>query len=234
MLRCAPGDTLAHRLDPRAKLGFQFGLAIAAAARPDPVWIGGLVLLASGTLAAGRVSPLSVVRSYRVVLLVLAFAPLLAGVTLGQPWFRVEPAVQSIWAVGRVVPILLVSAVYVRTTPIRETRAAIQWFIPGRVGRLFGVGVSLVFRLVPAIAQDVRTVRGAMAVRLGAERSVLDQARRIGVRGLQRSFLRADRLSLALRARCFAWNPTLPELHWSRLDAPVLVLSATLALSVLL
>jgi biotin transport system permease protein len=46
-----------------------------------------------------------------------------------------------------------------------------------------------------------------------------------------RSLARADRLSLALRARCFAYNPTLPALRFSRLDYPVLALSVGLALT---
>lgn len=233
MLRYAPGSTLAHRLDPRTKLGLQFGLATAAAAHPDPIWFAGLTTVGGLALLIGRVSPLTVFRAYRFVLLVLATGPLIAGLTLGPPWFRVEPAVRSVWAVGRVVPILLVSAVYVRTTPVRETRAAIQWVLPGRVGQLFGVGVSLVFRLVPAILGDVRRVQDALAARVGSERSVLDRARRLGVRSLQQSFLRADRLSLALRARCFSWNPTLPELNFSWFDYPVLVVSVVLALSIL-
>lgn len=234
MLRYGAGDTLAHRLDPRTKLLFQFGLAIAAAARPTPAWVLGLTLVGALTLLAGRVSPLVVGRAYRVVLVVLAAGPLLAGVALGPPWFRVEPAIDSVWAVGRVVPVLLVSAVYVRTTPVRETRAAIQWLLPGRIGRVLGVGVSLLFRLLPAISRDVRTVQEAMAARLGSERSVFDRARRIGVRSLQQSFLRADRLALALRARCFAWNPTLPPLSFARTDYPVLAMGVTLGLSPLL
>jgi biotin transport system permease protein len=231
MLRYRPGETFVHGLDPRAKLCFQFGLAIAAAANPTPAWVLGLTLVGGLTLAAGRVSPLSVVRSYRALLVVLALGPLFGGVALGPPWFRVGPAVDSLWAVGRVVPVLLVSAVYVWTTPIRETRAAIQWLVPGRVGRLFGVGVSLVFRLLPAIRGDVARVREAMTVRLGSERSVFDRARRLGVRGLQQSFLRADRLSLALRARCFAWNPTLPDLRLSLADYVVIEVGLLLAVS---
>ncbi|MFB6233251.1 MAG: energy-coupling factor transporter transmembrane protein EcfT, partial [Haloarculaceae archaeon] len=41
----------------------------------------------------------------------------------------------------------------------------------------------------------------------------------------------ADRLAVALRARCFAYNPTLPPLSFSRIDYPVLGLAAALALS---
>jgi len=233
MLRYTPGDSFAHRLDPRSKLVFQFGLALAAATQ-EPVWLFWLIALGGLTLVAGRVSPLAVARHYRVVLLVLATGPLLGGLTLGDPWFRVAGAVDSLWSVSRVVPVLLVSAVYVRTTPARETRAAIQWLLPGRVGRLLGIGVSMLFRLAPAVRGDIVRTNTAMQARLGSQRSVLDRARRLGVRGLQRSFLRADRLSLALRARCFAWNPTLPRLELSLSDLIVAEIGLLLAVTPLL
>ncbi|MFC6728485.1 energy-coupling factor transporter transmembrane protein EcfT, partial [Natronoarchaeum mannanilyticum] len=55
-----------------------------------------------------------------------------------------------------------------------------------------------------------------------------------GVRGVDRTFRRADRLAVALQARCFAWNPTLPTLSFGTRDAPVLALAVGLAISPLL
>jgi biotin transport system permease protein len=52
--------------------------------------------------------------------------------------------------------------------------------------------------------------------------------------GLSRAFGRADRLALALRARCLAWNPTLPALSFSRRDLLGGVLGLGLAVSVVL
>jgi hypothetical protein len=43
---------------------------------------------------------------------------------------------------------------------------------------------------------------------------------------LVRAFSRSDQLAVALQARCFAWNPTLPRLRFGRLDAAVWLLSA--------
>ena len=234
MLTYEPGDSLAHGLDPRAKLAVQFGLAVAVVAYPTArgFAVGGAVALAA--LAAGRLSPLSVVRAYWPVFLFLAVGPLVGGAALGEPWFRVGRAVESLRSVARVVPVVFVGAVYVRTTPVRETRAAIQLVVPGKVGRLFGVGVGLVFRLFPVVLSDLRATRRAVHARAGQRRPLRDRVRRILTRGLQRSFLRADRLSLALRARCFAWNPTLPALAFRRRDYPAAALGAALAASPLL
>lgn len=230
MLSYRPGETLAHGLDPRAKLGFQAGFAVAALAADSPAWLGAVYAVGALALAAARLSPLTVARDYRVVLAVLGFAPLLAGVALGPPWFRLDPAARSAFAVSRVPPVLAVSAAYVRTTPVRETRAALQRSIPGRPGQLLGVGVGLVFRFFPLVVDDLLTARAALWARAGQRRPPWTQARILAVRGLDRTLARADRLTLALQARCFAWNPTLPALRYRRRD--YLVTAAGLALAV--
>lgn len=231
MMRYAPGTTVAHGLDPRSKLAFQAGFAIAAFAATSVAWLAAVYALAALALVAGRCSPVRVARDYRVVLAVLALAPVVAGVALGPPWIRPGPALDSLFAVLRVPPVIAVAAVYVRTTPVRDTRAAVQWLVPGRAGQLLGVGVSLVVRFVPLVVQDLRDVRTAMAARGGDRRPVTDRARRLFVRGLERAVARADRLAVALRARCFAWNPTLPELAFCRADYAVLGLGVALAVT---
>lgn len=231
MLTYEPGDSLAHGLDPRAKLAFQFGVAIAIFASPTPAMFGFVGTLALAALAAGRLSPLRVVRVYWPVFLFLAFGPILGGLTLGAPWFRVADAMDSLRSVARVVPVLFVSAVYVRSTPVRETRAAIQRLVPGRVGRLFGVGTGLVFRFFPVVLSDLRSVRTAVRARGGDQRSLRDRVERILAMGLQRTLLRADRLTFALQARCFAWNPTLPPLRFRRRDYLVAALGLALAVA---
>jgi len=107
----------------------------------------------------------------------------------------------------RVLLILLVSAAYVRSTPVRDSRAAIQRTIPGKPGQLLGIGVALVFRFLPVLQGDLRTIREAMAAETRNRTGAVDRASTIGILGLTRAFDRADRLSLALQARCFAWNP---------------------------
>ena len=49
MLNYRPGDGLAHRLDPRSKLAFQAGFAVAVFARPTPAWLAAMTALAKLT-----------------------------------------------------------------------------------------------------------------------------------------------------------------------------------------
>lgn len=234
MITYEPGETLAHRLDPRSKLAFQFGFAIAAVAVATPRGLATTFALALVALAAAGLSPLRALRAYWFVLAVLALGPILAGLTPGPPWFRAAPAVDSLQSVLRIVPILLVSAAFVRSTPVRDVRAAIQRTVPGRPGRLLGVGVGLTIRFVPVLRADVATVRDAVAARAGDARPVHRRAGHVAVLSVRRALARADALSLALRARCFAYNPTLPTLRFRAIDLPVIGLSVALAVSPLL
>lgn len=229
MLTYRSGETLAHRLDARSKLACQFGFAVAAFVGPTPRRLAALAAVAAVALLAGRLSPLRVARSYRFVLGILLLSPLSAVVALTPPYIDLTRAVGPLLAITRVVLVLVVAGVYVRTTPVRETRAVIQRYVPGRTGQGLGVGVALTFRFLPVLRRDLRSVRDAIAARGGETRSVVDRAKRIAVVGLARALDRSDRLSLALRARCFAWNPTPPEMAISARDYPVLALGAALA-----
>ena len=220
-LSYVPGDSLAHRLDPRSKLLVQVGFAAAAYAYTTPRGLAALTLLAVGwlRLAGGGARD---VWSYRFALPVLALAPLVAGATLGAPWFRPERAATTGLASYRVLLVLVVGAGYVRSTPVRESRAALQRAVPGRAGRFLGVGVALVFRFLPLLKRDLLTAREAVRARGGGSLPVRDRMRLVAVAGVNRAFERADRLGTALNARCFAWNPTLPRLAFGRADAVAL------------
>ena len=234
MLTYTPGDSLAHRLDPRTKLLLQVAFVATAFAHTTPRGLAVLTVVTAGLLALARVSVRTTLWEFRYALPLLVVGPLVSGATLGAPWFVVGEAVETALASYRVVLALLVSAIYVRTTSPRESRAAIQHTVPGRAGQFLGMGVALVFRFLPVLQSDLGRIREAMAARLGDERPVRERMQFVATAGLNRAFRRADTLALALQARCLAWNPTLPELRFSRLDGPAIALAAVLAVSALL
>ncbi|MFB6106029.1 MAG: energy-coupling factor transporter transmembrane protein EcfT [Halobacteriaceae archaeon] len=228
-----PGSALAHRLDPRTKLAVQFAFAAAAMAHTTPLGLTVLTVVALGALRAAATPLRTALAAYRPFYPVLALAPLLEGARLSAPWFVPADAVVPALSGYRVVLVLLVGAAYVRSTPVRASRAAIEWVVPGRVGTFLGTGVAFVLRFLPVLRRDLRTIRRATHARLGTERSLVERVRIVGVTGLRRAFRRADGLGLALRARCFSWNPTLPPLAFGRVDALGLALAAALTVAAL-
>lgn len=220
MLTYAAGETLAHRMDPRTKLAAQAAFAAAAFANTTPQGLVGLSALVVGMLAGGRVSPRWALWELRYVLPFLVAAPVVTAVVLEPPWFDLAAARTPTLAAARTLLVLLVAAAYVRTTPVRDTRAAIQRHVPGRPGQFLGAGTAIVLRYLALLEGDLRGLRDAMRARLGDERPLRDRVRLVAVGGLNRSFERSDRLALALRARCFAWNPTLPALRFGPVDLP--------------
>lgn len=223
-----PGSSPAHRLNPRSKLAVQVGFVAAAYAYTDPVGLVVMTAVTGGLLAGAQTSPLRTVREYRFVLPLLVAVPLLEGLTFGAPWFAVDEAAGPAMASYRILLVLLVTAAYVRTTPVRDSRAAIQWLVPGKVGQFLGMGASFVFRFLPVLQADLRRIRDAHGARLGAERSVPERMRLLVVAAFNRAFARSDRFALALQARCFSWNPTLPALRFTRPDAVALAFAGGL------
>lgn len=229
-----PGRSLAHDLDPRSKLAVQVGFVAAAFAYTTPR---GLVALTGVTglfLLAARTSPLAALQEVRLVLPLLAGAPIVEGLALGAPWFVVSDAVPPALASYRVLLVLFVSAAYVRTTPVRHSRAAIQRIAPGKPGQFLATGIASVFRFLPVLQADVGRIRDAQRARLGTERGTVERMQLLFVTAFNRALERADRFALALRARCFSWNPTLPALRFTWRDGPALGLAAGLAGAALL
>jgi len=234
MLRYEPGATFAHALDPRTKLAVQAGFAVAAFAYTTPRGLAVLSVLALAALAASRRSPLAAIYDLRVALPILLAAPVLEALTLGSPWFSLAQARFPALASYRVLLLLFVSAAYVYTTPARDSRAAVQWLVPGKPGRFLGLGVAAVFRFLPVLIADLKRARAAMQARLGTERPLAERIRIVATAGLRRVDARADALALALQVRCVAWNPTLPRLAFGPRDVPALALAVALAASPLL
>lgn len=228
MLSYEPGESIAHRLDPRAKLAVQVGFALAAFSHTDPRGLAIGTVLAGIVLAVAELPPQVAVWEVRYALPFVLAGPLLAAFSPAPPWIVPTEAIAPALASYRVLLVLVVSVAYVRTTPVRDSRAAIQRLLPGRLGRLCGVGVALVFRFLPVVLADLSRARAAMRARLGSERSLAERMKLVAIAGVRRANGRADRLAVALRARCFAWNPTLPALQFAVLDGPALAFALAL------
>lgn len=229
MLTYEPGNSVGHRLDARSKLLVQAAFAAAAFAHTDPVGLAVLTGLVVPLLALASTTPRVVFVEYRGLLPFLAAAPAIESLRWGAPWVDPAAAVDPALAAFRTVLLLALVAAYVRTTPVRESEAAVARIVPGKPGRLLGLGVGLVFRFLPVLQADLARTREAMAARLGDERPLRDRVQIVATAGLTRALSRTDRLAVALRARCLSWNPTPPPTTVGRDDALALALATALA-----
>ena len=218
MLAYAPGDTLVHRLDPRTKLGVQVAFVAAAFAHTTPSGLLVLTVLALGVLGAAGLRPRTALVEVRAVVPLLVAGPVIEAARFGSPWLVPADAVAPALASYRTLLLLALALAYVRTTPVRHSEAAVAWALPGRPGRLAALGVGLVFRFLPLLQADVARVRQASNARLGSERPLRDRIRLVVSAGLGRALGRADRLAVAMRARCLSWDPTRPEVRAGRTD----------------
>ena len=222
-LSYVPGDSLAHRLDPRAKLVVQAGFTAAVYATHSPH---GLLLatpLAVGCLWAAD-GGIGDIWAFRFAMPMLLVAPIAAGVTVGDPWIQPDRTATTALASYRVGLILVVAAAYVRSTTVRESRAAVQHTVPGRPGAALGLGVALVFRALPLLIADLHRAREAVHARGGSASPIHRRMRAVATVGVRRTLSRADRLGTAMAARCLSWNPTLPALGFGRADVFALAL----------
>lgn len=221
-------ESVLSRLDPRVKLGCQAGLALAAFVHSTPRGLAVVTALVAAGLLIARLSLVEILRPYVFLAPFLVAGPLLEAVEFGAPWIDLAAAVDPALASYRTLLLLVVGALYVHTTAVRESEAAIQRLVPTKFGRLLAIAVSLVLRFLPLIRRELERTRDAIRARLGDERPLSDRIQRLVTTALARTFGRADRLALALRSRCLSWNPTLPRLRLSTLDVPFLLLTLAL------
>lgn len=233
-LSYVPGESAVHRLDARTKLLVQFVVALLAftwTSQHSLTVVWGIVVLGA---IGGRLHPRALVTGYSLPFALLAIGVGVRTLSFGPPWVDIPEGLVALEHSLHVAAVLVASAVYVRTTPVSETQAAITRLVPGKPGQLLAAGTSFILRFLPVLLDDLQTARTAQWARLGDTRPLRKRMQTVAIAGLNRAFGRADRFSLALKARCFAWNPTPPPMTFRGRDwivsiVALVVLGAALA-----
>ena len=249
------GDSLLHRLDPRAKFVAVSALAVALFVRDS---FAALAVYAAVAILACVLSGVPFAWFWR------AFRPLLwlVGLTFvaqvvfapGEPFFSfgfVHLSRRGLELAAflslRLVVLVLFGSVMTLTTPSIALTDGLAWL--GRPLRRLRVPtdelalmVTIALRFIPTLLVELDTIMRAQRAR-GAD------FRRGGLRERTRSlvpvlvplfvlsFRRADELALAMEARCYrpgAVRTRLHPLRAGRADAAVLVVTATVIAAALL
>ena len=202
-----PGDTLAHRLDPRTKLLATVLYIIAIFLAKGPIAYGVLILTLIVSVRISRVGARALFRGLKPVLFIIAFTAVLnlfytPGTVIAQFWiFHVtrEGVITAIAMMLRISLLIMGTFLLTYTTsPIRLTDG-----LEDLLGPLKKLGVpvhelammmSIALRFIPTLIEETDKIMSAQRAR------------------------RADELATAMECRCYHGGEGRTKLHVLRYE----------------
>ena len=224
-----PGTSLLHKLDARFKIVFLILISLTSLSGGF-AGLGILTCLLTTLILHSRLplkSGLKELRFFLLLLLLILFARMIT--TPGAALIEINSyaitrpgLISGALICWRLTIIALMGFLFVFTAPPSEIKAAVQWFlkpfgfIPGkRIATMMG----LIARFVPVILNQAKETVDAQRARcVENRRNPLSRLIRLGIPLIRRTFAQADKMTLAMEARCYVENRTDPELSAKRLD----------------
>ena len=229
------GTSLLHKLDVRFKLFFLILLSLISLG-------GGFQRLGilSGLMTVLIVNSRLPVKSglkelrYFLVLLVLILGVRMlttpGAVLMEIEFFTItQPGlISGVLICWRLIIIVLLGFLFIFTTPSTEIKAAVQWFfkpVPSVPGKRIATMMGLTARFVPVILNQTKETAEAQRARCVENRkNPLYRLTRLGIPLIRRTFEQADKLIVAMEARCYSEDRTDPTLSATRIDWITLVI----------
>lgn len=235
-----PGQSLLHRLDPRTKQALILGLSVVS------VW-GGVSFLSivSITLAvlfwSAHFKLFQLFREIRYFLFFLLFVFIVRAVTLDEDWMptvSTAAAAEGLLVCWRLLVVVLMGILLMATTRIAHIRAALVWFmkpVPFVDEKMMATMVGLVVRFLPVIFAQASEISDAQRARgIEGRKNPFVRLVKFSIPLFRRVFWGADELSVAMQARCYCEDRTLPELSFGRWDGLAMGSGVLLCLAVLI
>jgi len=218
-----PGNSLLHRMDVRFKIVFVILISLASLKARGL----GLFMLTSvlmmGLIHAG-LHLKSVLKPLRYVFFFLLFV--FMARSLSVPGSSViefksisvtrEGLFDGAMVCWRWVVVIMTGLSLILTTRPSEIRAAVEWSlnpVPLIPGKRMATMMSLIVRFVPVIFEQAGETLAAQRARCVENRkNPVYRLKVFGIPLMRRIFERADKLALAMEARCYSENRTSPRL----------------------
>ncbi len=219
-----PGHSLPHSLDPRTKQLLLMGLS-AASLGGGPIFLATLtgvlgVCFALAGLRIGRL--MSEIRYFLLFLLFVFGVRTLAFDSGWTPTISAGSVNTALLVCWRLLLVVLMGVLLMATTRTAHIRAALVWFlkpIPLINEKTAATMVGLVVRFIPVILFQALEISDAQRARCVQQRkNPLRRLTRFTTALLRRVFSSADELAVAMQARCYHEDRTLPDLFFSRRD----------------
>lgn len=221
-----PGTSLAHRLDPRVKLGFFVVVMLVAGCWSDPIFLGGFFFLLALLCRASRIPGRVVTSLLKTLLPVLVayflfnlffkphpnpyvlFYVIPPGVFRYAAFVSLQAVVWSVGAVFRFLIILLTVRLILLVTPVRDVvLCLVKLGLPAEFGVALGIG----FGYIPVLIDENRKIREALQSRAW-EFEHRNPFRRMTallrmlVPTLVNAMRRANAIAMAIEAKGFSHN----------------------------
>ena len=235
------GTSVLHQLDARFKLVFLVMLSfVSLKAQGAALAILTITLLALMINAGQTVKSLLTLLRYVIIFLVLIFIAR-ALATPGATLFEYKTVTVTregihggMLVCWRLMLVILIGLAFVTTTRTPEVKAAVEWFlspVPLVPARRVSIMMSLVVRFIPVILDQAKETADAQRAR-GVEnrKNPLYRLTKLLIPLMRRTFERADKLALAMEARCYTENRTDPDLSSTPRDWIALVVVGCLCI----
>ena len=245
-----PGNTLAHRLDPRTKLTVTVLYIVALFSAHSVYAYAALILTLLVSVRVSRVGAKALLRGLKPVLFIIAFTAILnlfytPGVELVHFWiFRitVEGVRTAVTMMARITLLIMGTFLLTYTTsPIHLTDGLESLLGPLKKLRLpvheLAMMMSIALRFIPTLIEETDKIMSAQKAR-GADfesGSIFQRAKALVpllVPLFVSAFRRADELATAMECRCYHGGDgrtKLHELHYAARDYLVLLYYLALA-----
>ena len=250
-----PGNTLAHRLDPRTKLTVTVLYIVALFSAHSVYAYAALILTLLVSVRVSRVGAKALLRGLKPVLFIIAFTAILnlfytPGVELVHFWiFRitVEGVRTAVTMMARITLLIMGTFLLTYTTsPIHLTDGLESLLGPLKKLRLpvheLAMMMSIALRFIPTLIEETDKIMSAQKAR-GADfesGSIFQRAKAL-VPLLVPLFVsacrRADELATAMECRCYHGGDgrtKLHELHYAARDYLVLLYYLALAVGIMI
>jgi biotin transport system permease protein len=245
-LHYRPGTSLLHGLDVRCKLVCLCILGMALA-RAGALPLSANTLLLAILVRCAGLSPRKDFRGLGLFFVLLGCIFLSRALfTEGEIALDLLPGlaitrqglVQGTLVVWRFFLVMVLGVLFAATTRPSLVKGGAQWlisFLPFVPAPRVAVMVSLFLRFLPMLLSRFQEVSLAQQARLGnLQRNPARRLSRLAVPMIRRTFLSADRLTLAMEARCFSETRTDPEFVRSGREGLALGVCLGLAAAMLL
>lgn len=224
-----PGRSVPHRLDARFKL-VSLAMVNLALLRADFPALAGLTALLLATIGHMGLPLRAFTREMRYFALLLLVVLLVRAVSTSGTALLSAAGVavtrEGLAAGGlicwRLAGIVLAGFIFIAATRPAEVRGAVIWLlapIPWVPEQRAGTMLSLLVRFIPLILEQARETRDAQRARcVECRKNPATRLSVLAVALLRRIFEDADRLVVAMEARCYTEARTPPAARATRLD----------------